>query len=89
MLNKIIKFLIENKLVSVLLLLLFIGWGIINAPFNWDTKILPNYPVPVDAIPDIGENQQIVITSYSIHYTKLYEIFTYIRYRINRNWIIG
>ncbi len=64
MLNKGIKFLIENKLVAVLLLLLFIGWGTINAPFNWDTGILPSNPVAVDAIPDIGENQQIVFTKW-------------------------
>ena len=64
MLNKSIKFLIENKLVSVLLLLLFLGWGIVNAPFNWDTGFLPNNPVAVDAIPDIGENQQIVFTKW-------------------------
>jgi len=62
MLNKSIKFLIENKLVAVLLLLLFIGWGTVNAPFNWDTGFLPKDPVAVDAIPDIGENQQIVFT---------------------------
>lgn len=64
MLNKSIKFLIENKLVSVLLLLLFLGWGIVNAPFNWDTGFLPSNPVAVDAIPDIGENQQIVFTKW-------------------------
>ena len=64
MLNKSIKFLIENKLVAVLLLALFVGWGIVNAPFNWDTGILPSDPVAVDAIPDIGENQQIVFTKW-------------------------
>ena len=50
MLNKSIKFLIENKLVAVLLLVLFIGWGTVNAPFNWDTGFLPSNPVAVDAI---------------------------------------
>tara|TARA_R110000851_G_scaffold115708_1_gene241674 strand:- start:10007 stop:13822 length:3816 start_codon:yes stop_codon:yes gene_type:complete len=64
MLNKSIKFLIENKLVAVLLLVLFVGWGIVTAPFNWDTGILPTDPVAVDAIPDIGENQQIVFTKW-------------------------
>lgn len=64
MLNKSIKFLIENKLVAVLLLLLFMGWGTVNAPFNWDTGFLPTNPVAVDAIPDIGENQQIVFTKW-------------------------
>jgi len=64
MLNKIIKFFLENKLVTVLLLLLIIGMGIVTAPFNWDTGFLPRDPVPVDAIPDIGENQQIVFTEW-------------------------
>ena len=65
MLNKGIKFLIENKLVAVLLLLLFVGWGTIHAPFNWKTGVLPRDPVAVDAIPDIGENQQIVFTQWA------------------------
>ena len=64
MLNKSIKFLIENKLVAVILLALFVGWGVVNAPFNWETGILPTDPVAVDAIPDIGENQQIVFTKW-------------------------
>ncbi|MFT6417043.1 MAG: Cu(I)/Ag(I) efflux system membrane protein CusA/SilA, partial [Dokdonia sp.] len=64
MLNKAIKFLIENKLVAVLMLTVFVGWGIVNAPFSWDTGFLPSNPVAVDAIPDIGENQQIVFTKW-------------------------
>ncbi len=64
MLNKSIKFLIENKLVAILLLILFVGWGTVNAPFKWDTGFLPSDPVAVDAIPDIGENQQIVFTKW-------------------------
>ena len=64
MINKSIKFLIENKLVAVLLLVLFVGLGTVNSPFNWETGILPSNPVAVDAIPDIGENQQIVFTKW-------------------------
>ncbi len=64
MLNKSIKFLIENKLVAVLLLTLFIGWGVMVAPFDWNTGNFPRNPVAVDAIPDIGENQQIVFTKW-------------------------
>ncbi|WP_149304635.1 efflux RND transporter permease subunit [Pareuzebyella sediminis] len=64
MLNKGIKFLIENKLLAVLLLLLFVVWGTINSPFDWNTGSLPRSPVAVDAIPDIGENQQIVFTKW-------------------------
>ncbi|MDP2524569.1 efflux RND transporter permease subunit [Maribacter dokdonensis] len=64
MLNKSIKFLIENKLVAILLLVLFVCWGIVSTPFNWNTGILPSNPVAVDAIPDIGENQQIVFSKW-------------------------
>ncbi len=64
MLNRIIRFFLENRLVTFLLLILFVGWGISTAPFNWDTGIFPRDPVPVDAIPDIGENQQIVYTEW-------------------------
>ncbi len=64
MINRIIKYFLENKLVTVLVLLGFVTWGVVTAPFNWDLKILPSDPVPVDAIPDIGENQQIVFTKW-------------------------
>lgn len=64
MLNRIIKYFLDNKLVTVLFLLLIIGWGIVTAPFNWQVDFLPRDPVPVDAIPDIGENQQIVFTEW-------------------------
>ncbi|HDR89766.1 MAG TPA: efflux RND transporter permease subunit [Bacteroidetes bacterium] len=64
MLNKIIRFFLENKLVTVLLLAGFVGWGIVTAPFGWKLGGLPSDPVPVDAIPDIGENQQIVFTEW-------------------------
>ena len=67
MLNKSIKFLIENKLVAVLLLVLFVGWGSVHVPFNWDLGILPSDPVAIDALPDLGENQQIVFTKWEGH----------------------
>ncbi len=47
----------------MLLLIVVVLWGISTAPFNWHS-ILPRDPVPVDAIPDIGENQQIVATEW-------------------------
>jgi copper/silver efflux system protein len=64
MLNKIIRFFLVNKLVTVLLLIILIVWGYSVAPFNWDSNFIPRDPVPVDAIPDIGENQQIVFTEW-------------------------
>ena len=65
MLNKLIKYFLENKLVTVLVLITLVTWGVITSPFNWNTSFLPNDPVPVDAIPDIGENQQIVFTKWT------------------------
>ncbi|MCJ7617943.1 MAG: efflux RND transporter permease subunit, partial [Desulfobacterales bacterium] len=62
--DKIIRFCIENKLVIFLLILLIIGWGVAVAPFDWKIGDLPRNPIPVDAIPDIGENQQIVFTEW-------------------------
>lgn len=64
LLNTIIKFFLENKLVTALMILLFVGWGLVTAPFGWDIKHIPTDSVPVDAIPDIGENQQIVFTEW-------------------------
>ncbi|MFV0531399.1 MAG: efflux RND transporter permease subunit [Flavobacteriales bacterium] len=64
MLNKSIKFLIENKLVAFILLCIIIGGGILVAPFDWKINAIPRDPVAVDAIPDIGENQQIVFTKW-------------------------
>ncbi len=63
MLNKIIRYFLDNRLITTLILVGFVVWGIVTAPFNWDIG-LPNDPVPVDAIPDIGENQQIVFTKW-------------------------
>ncbi|PVX51939.1 Cu(I)/Ag(I) efflux system membrane protein CusA/SilA [Balneicella halophila] len=65
MLNKIIKYFLENKLVTFLLLIGLVTWGIVTSPFGWQIDGLPSDPVPVDAIPDIGENQQIVFTSWN------------------------
>lgn len=65
MLNNTIRFFLENKLVVWLLLLLFVGWGLVTAPFDFKIENLPRDPVSVDAIPDIGENQQIVFTTWA------------------------
>jgi len=64
MINRLIRFFLENKLVTLLFLLLILGWGLATAPFNWNLGSFPRDPVPVDAIPDIGENQQIVFTEW-------------------------
>jgi Cu(I)/Ag(I) efflux system membrane protein CusA/SilA len=53
MINKIIRFCLENTFIVLVLTVVVIGWG-------WYT--LTN--IPVDAIPDIGENQSIVFTDW-------------------------
>jgi len=63
-LDKITLFCLKNKLVVALVMLAIIGWGVMVAPFDWKISFLPRNPVPVDAIPDIGENQQIVFTEW-------------------------
>lgn len=64
MLSKLIRYFLEQKLVVLLLTLLVIIWGASTAPFDWDLGGLPRNPIAVDAIPDIGENQQIVFTEW-------------------------
>ena len=64
MINKIIRFFLENKMITILLFIVFILLGTVYAPFNWHSGLLPRDPVPVDAIPDIGDNQQIVATEW-------------------------
>lgn len=63
-LNGLIRFCLEQKLVVLLVLAFSVGWGALVAPFDWDLGGLPRDPVPVDAIPDIGENQQIIFTKW-------------------------
>ncbi len=55
---------IQQKLFMFIVLILAIGYGLATAPFDWDISWLPRAPLPVDAIPDIGENQQIVFTAW-------------------------
>ena len=64
LIDRVIRFCLENKLVVGLILLALVGWGVLVAPFDWQLDFLPRSPVPVDAIPDIGENQQIVFTEW-------------------------
>ena len=60
----LIRFCLENKLIVGLFTVAVIVWGILVAPFDWELESLPRSPVAVDAIPDIGENQQIVFTKW-------------------------
>ena len=62
--SRIMRVWIEQKLLVAVLLCATILFGLVVAPFDWEISWLPRHPVPVDAIPDIGENQQIVFTTW-------------------------
>ncbi len=64
LMDRVIRFCLDHKLVVVLLVCMALGWGFIVAPFAWHAPGIERNPVPVDAIPDIGENQQIVFTAW-------------------------
>jgi Cu(I)/Ag(I) efflux system membrane protein CusA/SilA len=59
-----IGFFVGNKLVVLVATVLLVIAGLAFAPFRWDLGGLPRDPVPVDALPDISENQQIVFTNW-------------------------
>lgn len=62
--NRLVKFFLDNRLITFIFLIAFIVMGLVTMPFNLKSGFLPRDPVPVDAIPDIGENQQIVATEW-------------------------
>ncbi len=62
--SKAARFWIEQKLLMAVVIIVVLVYGLMSAPFDWELSWLPRRPVPVDAIPDIGENQQIVFTSW-------------------------
>jgi Cu(I)/Ag(I) efflux system membrane protein CusA/SilA len=62
--NRLVKFFLHNRLITFIFLIAFVVMGLVTMPFNLKSGLLPRNPVPVDAIPDIGENQQIVATEW-------------------------
>ena len=64
MFNRLVRYFLENRLITFILLITFLGLGMVYMPFNWKSEFFPRDPIAVDAIPDIGENQQIVATEW-------------------------
>jgi len=64
MFNRLVRYFLENRLITFILLIAFVVMGLVTMPFNLKSGLMPRDPVPVDAIPDIGENQQIVATEW-------------------------
>ncbi|MGL1901808.1 MAG: efflux RND transporter permease subunit [Fibrobacterales bacterium] len=65
LIGNLIRFSLEKKLIVFIVLLGVLFAGFSTAPFDWNLAGLPRSPIPVDAIPDIGENQQIVFTNWN------------------------
>ncbi len=61
----LIGWFLDNKLVVFVLTAMLFAAGLFVSPLDWGPKGAPRDPVPVDAIPDIGENQQIVFTKWA------------------------
>lgn len=70
MTNKIIGYFLHNRIITFFVLVAIILGGLATAPFDWDGGIVPRDPVAVDAIPDIGDNQQIIATDWMGHSPK-------------------
>ena len=64
MFNRLVKYFLENRLITFIFLISFVVLGVVFMPFNWKSEFFPRDPIAVDAIPDIGENQQIVATEW-------------------------
>lgn len=64
LLDRLLRFCLEKRLIVALLFVAIVTWGFSVAPFPWEAGDFPRHPIPVDAIPDIGENQQIVFTEW-------------------------
>ncbi len=64
MIERILSFCMSQKLVVFLVSASLIVWALAVSPFDFGLDALPREPVPVDAIPDLGENQQIVFTEW-------------------------
>ncbi len=63
--EKLVAWFLYNKLVVFVLALMLVAGGVYVAPFDWQVGSIERSPIPVDAIPDIGENQQIIFTEWS------------------------
>jgi Cu(I)/Ag(I) efflux system membrane protein CusA/SilA len=64
MFNKIIAYFLHHRILSAAVLIAVLLGGLSTAPFNWHGGLVPRDPVAVDAIPDIGDNQQIISTEW-------------------------
>lgn len=62
--QQFISFFLHNRLVTFLVLGFILLGGLVFSPFDWQLKGIPSQPISVDAIPNTGENQQIIYTEW-------------------------
>ncbi len=62
--QKVISFFLYNRLVTGIVLIFMLLAGLVFSPFNWPLKGIPQHPISVDAIPNTGENQQLIFTEW-------------------------
>lgn len=62
--DRLIRFCLDNRLIVFIFLAGLVLYSFIVMPFNIEMGGITRDPVPVDAIPDIGENQQIVFAEW-------------------------
>ncbi|MDP6669500.1 MAG: efflux RND transporter permease subunit, partial [Candidatus Krumholzibacteria bacterium] len=62
--GSILSLALKNRFLVFLAVLLLTLWGLSVSPFGSGSSLLPGNPVPVDAIPDLSENQQIVFSEW-------------------------
>lgn len=62
--DRLVSTALELRVVGFMLVAMLIVAGAVVSPIDPDVPGLPRHPVPVDALPDVGENQQIVFTEW-------------------------
>lgn len=63
-LDYLLRACLHNKAIVLSVAVVIALWGVISSPFDWEVDGIERDPVPVDAIPDVGENQQIVFSEW-------------------------
>lgn len=62
--DRLIRFGLDNRLIVLMAIGLVVAWGYRVMPFRTTEDLIPRDPIAVDAIPDIGENQQVVFAEW-------------------------
>ncbi|TVQ93210.1 MAG: efflux RND transporter permease subunit [Deltaproteobacteria bacterium] len=62
--ERAIGWFLDNPLITLLFAFAILFGGLYVSPFDLSGGVLPRNPVAVDAIPDMGENQQIVLAEW-------------------------